>query len=101
MSSLLPLSQWLHLDWVLLVVVGWLIVGAAGVVAQLAENLGPVDFGQVHIEEDDVRTILLVDVRYELESFRAVFDDMQLMLDPMFFECLPYEENVSGVILGQ
>jgi hydrogenase-4 component B len=33
MSSLPPLTQWLHLDWVLLVVVGWLVVGAAGVVA--------------------------------------------------------------------
>ena len=33
MSSLPPVTQWLCLDWVLLVVVGWLIVGAAGVVA--------------------------------------------------------------------
>lgn len=33
MSSLPPLTQWLHLDWMLLVVVGWLVVGAAGVVA--------------------------------------------------------------------
>ena len=33
MSSLPPLTQWLHLDWVLLVVVGWLVVGAAGIVA--------------------------------------------------------------------
>ncbi len=33
MTSLPPLTQWLHLDWVLLVVVGWLVVGAAGVVA--------------------------------------------------------------------
>src|SRR5438552_2798633 len=33
MSSLPPLTQWLHLDWVLLVVMGWLVVGAAGVVA--------------------------------------------------------------------
>ncbi len=33
MSSLPPLTQWLRLDWVLLIVVGWLVVGAAGVVA--------------------------------------------------------------------
>jgi len=33
MSSLPPVTQWLCLDWVLLVVAGWLIVGAAGVVA--------------------------------------------------------------------
>ena len=28
-----PLSQWLHIDWMLLLVLGWLIVGAAGVLA--------------------------------------------------------------------
>lgn len=33
MSSLPPLSHWLHIDWMLLLVVAWLIVGAAGVLA--------------------------------------------------------------------
>ena len=33
MSGLPPVTQWLHLDWMLLVVAGWLLVGAAGVFA--------------------------------------------------------------------
>jgi hydrogenase-4 component B len=32
-GDLPPLAQWLHLDWMLVVVAGWLIVGAAGVFA--------------------------------------------------------------------
>jgi len=70
------------------------------VVAQLAENFGPVYFGQVHIEEHDVRTIVFVDVCYELESFSTVFHDMQIMLDTMFFERLLHEKDVTGVVLG-
>ena len=33
MSSLLPVAQWLRLDWMLVVVLGWLLVGVAGVFA--------------------------------------------------------------------
>lgn len=33
MSSLPPAAQWLHIDWVLIVVGAWLLVGAAGVLA--------------------------------------------------------------------
>ena len=33
MSSLPPASQWLHLDWMLVVMAGWLVVGVAGVIA--------------------------------------------------------------------
>lgn len=33
MSSLPPAGQWLHIDWVLIVVGAWLLVGAAGVLA--------------------------------------------------------------------
>jgi formate hydrogenlyase subunit 3/multisubunit Na+/H+ antiporter MnhD subunit len=33
MSSLPPVTQWLHLDWMLVIVTGWLLVGAAGVLA--------------------------------------------------------------------
>ena len=33
MGSVLPATQWLHLDWMLVVVGGWLIVGVAGVAA--------------------------------------------------------------------
>ncbi len=33
MSTVPPAAQWLHLDWILLVVAAWLVVGAAGVAA--------------------------------------------------------------------
>ncbi|CAN7767062.1 hydrogenase 4 subunit B [Variovorax sp. LjRoot290] len=33
MSSLPPVAQWLHLDWILVVTVAWLIVGATGIFA--------------------------------------------------------------------
>ncbi|WP_454766498.1 hydrogenase 4 subunit B [Cupriavidus campinensis] len=33
MSGIPPLPQWLHLDWMLVVVVAWLLVGAAGALA--------------------------------------------------------------------
>lgn len=75
-------------------------LGAQGVVAQLAENLGPIYFRQVHIEEHDVGTIVFVDFRYELDSFSTVFHDMQIMLDTVFFERLLYEKDVTGVVLG-
>ena len=33
MSGLPPVTQWLHLDWMLVVAMAWLIVGAAGIFA--------------------------------------------------------------------
>ena len=33
MNSFNPITTWIHLDWVLLVVVVWLLIGLAGIVA--------------------------------------------------------------------
>ncbi len=33
MSSVPPLTQWLHIDWMLVVVGAWLLVGVAGILA--------------------------------------------------------------------
>lgn len=73
----------------------------------LLQRLMPVLSGHLQVEEYEARLRrrsgvgVLASLLEVIQQFRAIFDRMQVYLDPPFFERVPDEQAVVGIIIGQ